>query len=291
MPADPLDPLVEIIPADRDATSEQGANQALPSREDRCWLLSPKHGQRLEAEIARKLAPAFAEILQQDADTAERRVTEAVAAFFPIYAQRPVRNNKGGGLINDSLCLYVAARLLAPRFIVESGSYQGHSAWLLRQACPHAEIISFDIRLSQLLHREADVTYCEGDWMERELPSFDPGTALAWFDDHINQARRLREAQARGFRQALFDDNFPVFNLYATGGVPRPTLAMVMDDSLTDGEEIRWMRHGKIFTYRYEKKHVFEARAVIKRYLPLPDLTSVTRYSPPSGMTYVELGR
>jgi hypothetical protein len=89
----------------------------------------------------------------------------------------------------------------------------------------------------------------------------------------------------------LFDDNFPVFNLYATGGVPLPTLAMVMDDSLTDGEEIRWMRHGKTFTYRFDINHVSEARKLIKRYLPLPDLTSVTRYSPPSGMTYVELER
>jgi len=254
-------------------------------------MLSARQHARLEAEIVRMLTPCFAEILAAPPAHAESQVAEAVAAFFPVYARRPLPNNKGGGLINDSLCLYVTARLLAPSFIAESGSYRGHSAWLLHQACPAAKIVSFDVRLAQLGHREPGITYCEGDWMLHDLPAFDPATALVWFDDHINQARRLREARARGFRRALFDDNFPVFNLYATGGVPLPTLAMVMDDSLRDGEEIRWMRHGKTFTYRFDNAHIFGCREIVERYIPLPDLTAVTRFSPPSGMTYVEICR
>jgi hypothetical protein len=282
--------LTEITPVESYYTSRAAATVP-PPREDGNWLVSSDLQSRLEEMISAALRSTFEKILAARCsdDEIDRGLREAVGEFFPLYRRRPVVNNKGGGLINDSLCLYVTARLLAPRFIVESGSYKGHSAWLLRQACPQAEIHSFDVDHSQLRHREPEVSYYEDDWMDLDLPSFDPDTALIWFDDHISQARRLREAYDRGFRQALFDDNFPAHNLYATGGAPVPTLAMLTDERLGFGERIVWTRHGKKYSYTYEKEHTFGAGRLIESYLPLPDLTAVTRYSPPSGMTYVRL--
>lgn len=275
-PAGPAEP---TAPGDR----------PVPPRDDRNWMLTPARQAQLEAAVVGCLAPTLARVLERpEAETAARAAV-AVAAFFPLYQQRPIRNNKGGGLVNDSLCLYVTARLMQPETIVESGTYQGHSAWLLRQACPTAAIVSFDVRPEQLRHREVDVDYRAGDWSAASLPDFDPERTLAWFDDHISHARRLIEARNRGFRHALFDDNFEAYSLYATGGAPVPTLAMTRDRSLADGEEIVWMRHGKTYRYRLDGKACAAARDAMESYLPLPDLTPVTRYSPASGMTYVRI--
>jgi hypothetical protein len=295
---------VEILPGGAEKAPE--GRRPLAAREDRCWNLTPAIQQRLEAELVQSFLPAARVLTGANTDTntgtntdtdtdtgagsgLETRLAAFVADFFPLYRDRPIANNKGGGLINDSLCLYLAARLLTPEFILESGSYQGHSAWLLRQSCPTARIVSCDIDHSQLLYRTEGVHYHEGDWMGADLPDFDAESALIWFDDHIDHARRLQEAAARGFRHALFDDNFPATNLYATGGVPVPTLAMVRDDWLTDGCEIRWSRRGKTYRYIHDLAHAQQARALIGDYAPLPDLTALTRYSPPSGMTYLRI--
>lgn len=264
-------------------------DKPVPSRDDRNWMLSPAQQTRLESAVLATLLPSLTAIVERPENETAARAAEALAEFFPLYRRRPIRNNKGGGLINDSLCLYLVARLLQPETIVESGTYQGHSAWLLRQACPQARILTFDVRPEQLRHREPDVDYRAGDWSEAALPAIEPARALVWFDDHVSHARRLLEARARGFRYALFDDNFDAYSLYATGGAPVPTLAMTLDRGLADGEEIVWMRHGKTYRYRVDGKACREARALLEAYQPLPDLTPVTRYSPSSGMTYVRI--
>ena len=40
--------------------------------------------------------------------------------------------------------VWLTAKELKPKLIVESGTYKGQSAWLLKEACPNAKIISFD---------------------------------------------------------------------------------------------------------------------------------------------------
>ena len=292
MPADTrLHSLVKVAPppdneeAARDKDLAENA-RPLPAREDRCYMTSGKQVRRLQSAIASALTPRMTEILRRDASGETRK---AVSDFFELYEKKPILNNKGGSLFNDSLSLYVTLRLLDPDFILESGTYRGNSAWLFRQACPRAAIQSHDVDHGQLAHRVDDVIYIEGDWMDSALPAFDPARAVAFFDDHINHALRLRQAHERGFRRALFDDNFPAHNLYATGGQPLPSLAMLMDDTLEPGETFTWVRHGKRYSYTFDTEHAQGARELIARYLPLPDLTSVTRYSPQSGLTYVEL--
>lgn len=292
MPADHrLHSLVTVeppLPGEDAARGKDAAENArpLPPREDRCYMTSENQVLRLQQAITSALTPRMTEMMRRDAAGETRK---AVAEFFELYEKKPILNNKGGSLFNDSLSLYVTMRLLQPDFILESGTYRGNSSWLFRQACPGAAIQTHDVDHAQLAHRAADIDYIEGDWMDSPLPDFDPGRAVAFFDDHINQALRLRQAHDRGFRRALFDDNFPAHNLYATGGQPLPSLAMLMEEELEAGETFTWVRHGKRYSYRYEPEHAQGAKALIARYLPLPDLAAVTRYSPQSGLTYVEL--
>lgn len=217
------------------------------------------------------------------------RAAAALADFEALYEARPLRDNKGGSGFNDSLWLYVLARALSPSLIVECGSFRGHSAWLFRQACPAAEIHSFDVDTSQLVHREPSVGYHQGDWSETALPPVAAAESLLFLDDHINHARRLGEAHARGFRRLLLDDNFPVHQLYATGHPPVPTLAMILDPALPLEREIAWTRNGKAYSCRVERAEVEAARALVERALVLPELAPLTRQPPGSALTLVKL--
>jgi len=215
---------------------------------------------------------------------------ELVAAFFRLWPDRPVRNNTGGSGFNDSLTLYVLARLIDPALIVESGVHRGHATWVLRRACPQAEVHAFDPDLSGLVHRDPAAHYRARDWAEVPLTAPAGRPALAVFDDHVSHARRIREAHARGFRLLLLDDNFPAEHLYATGVPPVPTLAMVLDPALVRGCEVAWRRRGRPRRYVHEGAAADDAdaaRALVAAHLRLPDLAPVTRHAPQSNLTLV----
>jgi hypothetical protein len=252
-------------------------------------MTSPAQVARVIGELSEVIGQTVGERLRWAPPGAATRAGDAVAAFFALIPSRPVVDNAGGSGFNDSLWLFALARALQPRLIVESGTHKGHSAWLFRQACPEAAIHSFDIAPERLQHRAADVAYHTGDWTECALEAGDPAHALVFFDDHISHARRLREAWSRGFRRLLFDDNFPAHSLYATGGPPLPTLAMITDPELAVGSEIGWARKGKTYRYTYSKTDEGGAAALIADYLPLPELAPITRYPLGSALTAVRL--
>ena len=57
--------------------------------------------------------------------------------------------------------MVLIARYRNPRLIVESGVWKGQTSWLFRQACPKAEIHSFDIDLKTLEVKSDRVDYHE----------------------------------------------------------------------------------------------------------------------------------
>lgn len=219
------------------------------------------------------------------------RIRDLVAGFDALYATRPVRETKGGSGYNDSLSLYVLVSLLQPALIVESGVLRGHATWLLRQACPHAGLLCFDPAPESRTYSDPGARYHGEDWSAVPVspPEAGPGRALAVFDDHVNQAKRVREAHDRGFRLALFDDNFPAEHLYATGVPPVPTLSMLTDPGLAYGTEIIWRRHGRERRYTYSEADTYGAASLIERMLVLPDLAPLTRQPPQSNLTLVRL--
>src|SRR5690606_2319642 len=103
--------------------------------------------------------------------------------------------------------IYTAARLLMPALIVECGVYKGQTTWFLRRAAPRAEIVAFDLDLEQRAWRDDAVRYHAADWTEVPVHAVQPARSLAFFDDHVSHARRIREAYARGFRTLLLGDD------------------------------------------------------------------------------------
>lgn len=255
-------------------------------------MLTPALAESVQAGVAAALREALAPHPGLVAPARLAALPDLVAAFWRLWPQRPVRDNDGGSGFNDSLVLYVLARLVEPALIVESGVHKGHATWLFRQAGPHAEIHAFDISLAGLVHRDPATHYHECDWSQVPLAAPPGRPALAVFDDHVSHARRIREAHARGFRLLLLDDNFPAHQLYATGTPPLPTLAMAMDPALQHGTEIAWLRRGRPRRYRHDGADAADAaaaRALVSVQVPLPDLAPLTRYSPQSNPTLVLL--
>jgi hypothetical protein len=258
-------------------------------RRDR-GLLSP----RLQARLERELNDAMAAgLTAAGAMPAEGTAALAawIAEFFRLYPDRPIADTSGGSGFNDALWLFVAARALAPEAIVESGTHRGFSAWVLHRACPQAPIRSFDVDTSRVAWSDPQLSVTQGDWADHVAPDPANARALAFFDDHINHGLRVAQAHARGFRWLLLDDNFRATQVHATGGPPLPSLAMLFDPELAEGEEIAWTRNGKDYRWTYTRAAEHGARDLIAGYHPLPELAGITRFASGSGLSLVRLKR
>ncbi len=216
-------------------------------------------------------------------------VASLVRAFLRTYDDRPIIDNAGGSRFNSSAWLYVLTRLLAPRLVVESGTHRGHSAWLFSRAAPSARVLTFDISHEALSDRIPGIDYRLADWSTSDVRVRDPGHDFAFFDDHVDQARRVREAWERGFRWLIFDDNLSAQALFATGRPPATTVSMIYDPTLRDGETLTWTRHGRPRTFRFDKAGADAAQRLIAEWSILPDLRPVTGFRPQLGLTVVRL--
>ncbi|ACA20734.1 hypothetical protein M446_6475 [Methylobacterium sp. 4-46] len=211
----------------------------------------------------------------------------AIETFWDLIGAAPVAQRRGGNGFNGALCLYVLMRALRPPVVIESGVFRGLTTWITRQACPEAEILCFDPDLSGLRYRDRRARYHAGDWSERDLGGLDLAEGVGFFDDHISQARRVREARARGLTRLIFDDDAAAHRLHAHGGPAFPTIAMLCDEA-AGPEPVRWRRNGRDFVYRPDGEEARAARAAIRLAHPFDDLHAATGYSP-ARITYVAL--
>lgn len=217
-----------------------------------------------------------------------REPVEAIVRdFWDLIPTCPVRQKHGGNGFNGSLQLYATARTLRPRVIIESGVFRGLTTWTMRQACPDAAIFSFDPVLKELRYRDPTVRYIQEDWSKHDFGAIDPSETLAFFDDHISQARRILEASERGIRRLLFDDNACPHKVHAHGGPAFPTVDMILSTP-PGGPAIRWIRNGREFTYVPDESLAARIRDLIETAVTLDDLHGVTGYSP-SRLCYVTL--
>ncbi len=253
---------------------------AVPEWEHR--PLSEREVARLVAQTAARLDADLAAAGLADQEGSER----TVRAFLDLIRACPVRQKRGGNGFNGALQVYAVVRALQPAVIVESGVFRGLTTWLMRQAAPEARILCFDPNLGNLHYRDPAARYSTDDWSTHPFEGADLSGALAFFDDHISQARRIREASERGIQRILFDDNAAAHRIHGHGGPAFPTLSMVMDE--TPGEPIRWMRNGREFSYAPDAAFLADVRRRIALAHDFDDLHAATGYSP-ARISYVLL--
>lgn len=200
-----------------------------------------------------------------------------VRDFWNLICSAPVRQRRGGNGFNGALQLYAVVRALQPTVIIESGVFRGLTTWVMRQACPEARLFCFDPDLSGLRYRDPRAHYSARDWSAHDFAGVDLSGAVAFFDDHISQARRIVEAHERGITRVLLDDDAAAHRLHAHGGPAFPTLSMVLADP--GSEPVRWRRNGREFAYAPDPLAA-AARACIRSAHVFDDLHRETGYSP-----------
>lgn len=210
-----------------------------------------------------------------------------VRAFWTLIGNAPVKQKQGGNGFNGSLQLFAIARAIQPDFIVESGVFRGFTTWILRQACPKVRIVSFDPVHDQIRYRDPNGELHAHDWSAHDFKGHDLAGALLFFDDHIDQARRILEAAERGARHLVFDDDTAGHRIHAHGGPAWPTVEMILDEQV-EGEPVRWLRHGLEFSYNPDPALSARVRSAITRAHAFADLHRETGYSP-ARLTYVQL--
>ncbi|MDB5557329.1 MAG: hypothetical protein JWQ36_263 [Enterovirga sp.] len=209
---------------------------------------------------------------------AEIDAEREAAVFYEAYLVSPYRGQSGGSRYNNLLLLFLIGKAVAPRLIMDSGTYMGASAWALRLSSPHARLLSFDLDLSRLRLRMPGVEYVETDWTAFDWSGLPTAEGLCYFDDHVDQARRLLEAAERGFPLAIFDDDFPVtsFAPMAGNGNALPKIEFVLDDELRQDREVTWVDQGVRRSWRVDPAYLDRARQVIGDTDRLPNTSHIT---------------
>lgn len=205
-------------------------------------------------------------------------VTQEIERFYGEYLKLPFRSQMFGSRFNNLLWLSLIARAMRPTIIIDSGTYTGASAWALSVGAPSSPVFSFDIDLSRLSQRTHGVDYIEADWTAFDLSGHDLSRGLCYFDDHVDQVRRLLEAHARGFDLAIFDDDFPItsFAAMAHGGAALPKIEFLLDSSLSDGEVISWSDRGTRHHFEISREYLDKGKAVIDSTDRLPNTSLIT---------------
>jgi hypothetical protein len=101
--------------------------------------------------------------------------------------------------------------------------------------------------------------------------------SASYFDDHVDQGRRLTEAVERDCDLAIFDDDFSVlsFVTMAHSGAALPKVSFILDETLEDGELIQWIAGGKQYAWRAKRADLDRLRSLIAKTDRLPDISSL----------------
>jgi hypothetical protein len=203
-------------------------------------------------------------------------VSVTLSSFYEQFLDSPFREKGGGSRFNNLAWLYLIAKAMKPRFAIDSGTFRGASAWAFSIA--GVKVYSFDIDLSQLAYRAESATYTQCDWTSFDWSGVDFSDAFIYFDDHLDQVRRLNEASQRSIPLAIFDDDFPFTSVppMANKGNALPKIEFVLDDEMKNFQDISWLDRGRRYVFPLDHAYLARARALIAATERLPDTSMIT---------------
>lgn len=172
---------------------------------------------------------------------------------------------------NGTLWLFLLARALQPKVIVESGVYHGSSLFTFRSAVPKSRMFAFDVNFGTLLSRLDGVDYREHDWAIDNIRAESPSD-LCFFDDHINNCMRLRQAYDRGFRHIVVDDAPDVGEIHQFRYPAVPSIAMIENGGWVEGDTVEWNWNGRRLSYTFRAADTFGAKDLIQSVWRFPSL-------------------
>lgn len=187
--------------------------------------------------------------------------------FMAYIGTNPALSYQGVTSHGSLLWLFLIARCLQPKTLVESGIYRGSSLHCFRQAIPQANIFAFDLNLKPLLVKDSSIKIWEKDWSEVEICA-ESENDLCYFDDHINNGLRIRQAFERGFKNLIFDDApfLGTVHKFKYPGVP--TVPMILN--CEEGDVLQWCHANQCLQYSFREKDAYGAKDLIEFAQPIP---------------------
>lgn len=134
----------------------------------------------------------------------------AIPEFLALYNRRPIKENNGGMKSPHMFATWFMLKKINPKNIVESGIWKGQGTWLIEQTLPDANIYSIDVNLSIRQYVSDHVQYFKNDFSKIDWSIIeDKENTLLFFDDHQNAFNRIKQGKELGFKQFIFEDNYP----------------------------------------------------------------------------------
>lgn len=233
-------------------------------------MVSEKHILMAQKEASKLVIDFYKKVENNHGNRTTIVVDEIVNDFFNLYPKRPIQKNIHGSGFENMFWLFVSARYLQPDLIIESGVWRGQTTWILRSACPDAEIHSFDIDLSNRVFVDDKVHYHESDWNDCDFGNIKGRNTFCFFDDHESHAKRINEASRKGFKTITLDDNLPAYFLFCETSRIAPTVDMIFDETIADGEKIEWLKNGESYSHTFSHNIAMKTRKKIKTYSNFP---------------------
>ncbi|MCA9618156.1 MAG: hypothetical protein KC731_04020 [Myxococcales bacterium] len=277
-------PLPTLNLAQETELSDRDLERIGAEREYFRWRASPEAFERVMGRLGEQIRAFMVECGFEDRD-----YLPDVRDFFASYKQNPAVGMRRTTAVGSLLWIFVIARAAKPKVAVESGVYKGASLYTLRSAAPDAQLYGFDIDLTNIVFEGAGIQFHEGDWSEA-FPKAEGPDDLVYFDDHINNCLRVRQAYDLGFRHLIFDDSPDIGSLHQWRYPGTPTIQMVVNETLEPGEWVEWLWKNKRLRYVYDLAHTHGAADLVEYVGELPSLTHLTGCR--TGIqTYVRLKR
>ena len=129
--------------------------------------------------------------------------------FVEIYKQAPIKDNTGGMKAPHAFATWFMLKKIKPKTIIESGVWKGQGTWLIEQACPKSQIICLDVNFKNIQYKSKNARYINRDFSLIDFSDVHKPDALCFFDDHQNALDRLLQMHWKGFKKAIFEDNYP----------------------------------------------------------------------------------
>ena len=133
-------------------------------------------------------------------------VQQNVNPFVDFLSSIPIPQGKGSISTAEAFWLYHLVRELKPSVIVESGSANGWSSFVLAGGAPEAEIVCFD-PYNRPVDLPENARYEDRDWTS--IGKW-PRDTFCFFDDHCNQRERLKQVQGAVLSNCVFHDVYRV---------------------------------------------------------------------------------
>jgi hypothetical protein len=130
--------------------------------------------------------------------------------FLELYKRKPISDNQGGMKTPHMFATWYMLRKLKPENVIESGVWKGQGTWLIEQALPEANIYSIDLNLDLREYKSDKVHYFNHDFTTIDWSVIaDKKNTVLFFDDHQNALDRIKKGKEFGFKQFIFEDNYP----------------------------------------------------------------------------------